>query len=518
MAKGLKRTIIAVVFVSLCFVLTVSAFFWLSPEPQGLNSQSWIKPRHCNLGIDLVGLLSAECVLVNVASTNSESPIFISLAVIRRNSGSEQSAIDQTPLVYLPGGPGIPNTTGAQMLNYWAKWYYGSSLKRPLVLLDYRGLAPSEPAPSCPDYKKAGISNLSNNLNVQEETQILTPLFESCLASIDQQANGHGLPNFVASLNSEQLAQDIRIALKRLGFAQWHLLGVSFGSRIALLSALAQPEVNKVILDSPYVLSLGKPSDLPVLWARAIEGFFQRCKLSSRCSKKTDLEQFWSSVRKLKVKPLQIFSENWVSKIREPWVLNDVRLAGMLFSMMYAGQADERIASLLLAIADEDTQSSQAEFDLFYNLLIDRQFQEWFYMVLTCNDQAQETMQAYQARIGKLDPAWQDMFALAADEANCKHPLLSKRDLPVMQTINKPVLVAVGQLDPITPAAEAAELKEFIKQGIYLNLPRAGHAMFSASECGKEAIGRFLNTTAYQEIEREGLSCFRSQAAFTPEP
>src|SRR5690606_11947077 len=65
-------------------------------------------------------------------------------------------------------------------------------------------------------------------------------------------------------LSSVFQAAEINEMLNALGYDAWHLWGVSYGSRVALLAAKHE-KVKSVLLDSPYPLNKGRLSEWPGL-------------------------------------------------------------------------------------------------------------------------------------------------------------------------------------------------------------------------------------------------------------
>lgn len=500
-----KGTLAAIFLALICLMLAV--LIWGSHSKPSTDELVWSKSRACNLTLELTGLVNVNCLLINVAESIDDSPIYIAASILTK-AGKKT---EEPPLVYLPGGPGAANNSSGDMLNYWANWYYQTDFINPFIVLDYRGLAPSMPAPECLSYKQAGIQNLSKNLTLQQDADILNPEFERCLTSINKAAEAAGVNNFLASLSSVQLAQDVKTALKRVGYTSWNILGVSYGSRVALVSALTQPEVNKVILDSPYVFSLSKASDASMLWARALDQFFLRCKKSPECWRKFSKKFFWELVHSVENNPITITSENWLTGQTQSWVLNDIRLVGMLFSILYAGEyGDERVALILSAIKTGQIELAQTEFDIFYNLMIEPSFREWFYLVVSCNDQVPESSEEFKANTSKMDKRWQALVGQFLDQRTCKSDFLRSAPLPTMKPLKLPLLVAVGEFDPVTPAEHASELRQYMDQGAFITLPGMGHSVFYASECGREAIARFLTQETYTKLESDINHCFQS--------
>lgn len=446
------------------------------------SDQNWLQPRPCSSAS--FSAIEIQCLWVNV-SEGEKSPIWISAAILTA-PGSEQN---KDPLLYLPGGPGTTYNSDGEMLDFWSRWYVDASFDRPLVVLDYRYLAPSKPSFSCPEYKQAGVDLLRLNLTLQQENQLLFDDFNACLDNLSKQLEASGQSRALGEVNSRQNASDTRLLMHRLGYDRWHLLGVSYGARVAITAALTQAEVVSLVLDSPYVFNLGRDSDLPHLWHRAITKFIFRCH-QINCSPKLTETAFAKLVSRLNDRPIEIRSRNWETDKQDVWVLNGVRMVAVLYSLLYQRGVDAQLVKLIEHLEREEVQAVAMELEIFYNLLIDGQFQEWQFLAIECQDQATESFEDYELRL-PVDPTWRSLFAGANKPSVCHHPRLTLAGLPKMAPIQQPALVVSGQYDPVTPIEEVTEIKAYLLNGALTDLP-ISHGEFFASSCGKTTIKEFL--------------------------
>lgn len=448
-----------------------------------LSDPNWLQSRPCSSAS--LSAIEIQCLWVNV-SEGEKSPVWISAAILTA-PGSEQN---KDPLLYLPGGPGTTYNSDGEMLAFWSQWYVDASFDRPLVTLDYRFLAPSKPSLSCPKYKQASVDLLRLNMPLQQENQLLFDDFDACIDNLSKQLQASGHSGALGEVNSRQNASDTRLLMRRLGYDRWHLLGVSYGARVAITAALTQSEVVSLVLDSPYVFNLGRDSDLPNLWHRAITKFILRCH-QRKCSPKLTEAAFAKLISRLNDRPIEIRSRNWETDRQDVWVLNGVRMVAVLYNLLYQRGVDAQLVKVIEHLEREEVQAVAMELEIFYNLLIDRQFQEWQFLVTECQDQATETLEDYERRL-PVDPTWRSLFAGANTPRVCHHPKLALAGLPIMAPIQQPAFMVSGQYDPVTPIEEVTEIKDYLLNGVLTDLP-ISHGEFFASSCGKTTIKAFLH-------------------------
>src|SRR6185503_15624183 len=88
-----------------------------------------------------------------------------------------------------------------------------------------------------------------------------------------------------ASATSAENAADVNDLRLALGYDQWNLYGVSYGTRLALTVVRDYPQsVRSVILDSVYPLQVNLYTDLPENFDRALKVLFETCAADADCS------------------------------------------------------------------------------------------------------------------------------------------------------------------------------------------------------------------------------------------
>lgn len=410
---------------------------------------------------------------------------------------SNAAADGEAPLVYLAGGPGQGNNTAPVMLSVWAQWYQRMNLQQDFVLIDLRGLTPSEPTWDCHGYLQASKKLWQLNLSFAEEAMQSKPLLESCYKQFAEFIHQSTPASGVDQFSSRQNADDVKQVLAALGYRRWDLLGVSYGTRVALVAALTQPEVRRIVLDSPYPLTYGQLSDTPELWAQAFERFFAACDRGLwACPADAGSEAlFWTVFESLNSQPFEVFVEDWSTGREQGWLLNGARLAAMIYSAFYSSELYPLVYPTLKSLQEGRAPPSDFLMEYFYNQAFDPEFNNMIFWATECNDNTAESEAEYVAALSGLG-RWASLFANDWDVDICRHSAFRPGQKPTMTELDIPVLIAVGEWDPITPLMHGEALLEWLPSALYFPLLDHAHAEFFSGDCAAVILPWFLSTDA----------------------
>ena len=175
------------------------------------------------------------------------------------------------PIVYLAGGPG-----GSAIDDFVADpegWQYPFTNARDLVLIDQRGTGYSIPTLDCPE--------LAEEVAFEDENPEVTCHNRLLEEGID-----------LTAYNTAENAADVAALREELGIESWDLLGISYGTRLALEIMRDYPQgVRSVVLDSVFPPNADTPGEeaLAPLWS--LQWLFQECANDGYCSENyPDLE------------------------------------------------------------------------------------------------------------------------------------------------------------------------------------------------------------------------------------
>ncbi len=151
------------------------------------------------------------------------------------------------PVVIPGGGPGFTETPSA---GYWAT--HPLRIDHDIVLYDQRGTGGADPSLECPERDEEAIDALQTAVEPPLDRLTISEAALVCRARLE--AEGIDLDDYdtVAS------ATDLDALRSALGYDQWSILGISYGSRLALESMRSFPDgLASVILDSVYDVTDG---------------------------------------------------------------------------------------------------------------------------------------------------------------------------------------------------------------------------------------------------------------------
>jgi pimeloyl-ACP methyl ester carboxylesterase len=177
------------------------------------------------------------------------------------------------PVVYLSGGPGGRGGNP----NFWSTSPFIE--ERDIVVYDQRGTGESDPNMQCPEMEDAILTVFGANAPYAEESDLVARGIAACHDRLVDE--GVDLTAFSTPESAADLA-DLRVAL---GYDEWNLLGVSYGTRLAQETLRSHPEgLRSVILDSTYPMSEGSVTETIEGAQRAIDQLAAGCAADAACT------------------------------------------------------------------------------------------------------------------------------------------------------------------------------------------------------------------------------------------
>lgn len=433
-------------------------------------------------GVDL------ECGYVSVPENYDDlggATVELAVTIIRSPGGARYD----DPVVYLAGGPGGSATDDVES---WLEQPFLAD--RDLILFDQRGTGWSLPSLNCVEVE---------NANGDEETDATQACYNRL---VDE---GVALSQY----NSAASAADLEVLRQALGYDEWNLLGVSYGTRLALTAMRDYPQgIRSVILDSVYPPEVDAYEEEPLNGVRAFEALLDDCAADAACNNAfPNLDQtLYGLLDDLDANPVEF-------TVVDPWTdeevevsLDGVELAAQLFQSFYdtatipwipyaldqMAQGNYEEAWILL-LGGEETQD-------YNGFVLPRQGEDedltdsegQFYSVecyeeIPFNSVAEAADLAAESDsplIPYLMPDTNSVFAMCDIWDVGAAPAIEDR--PVQSDI--PALVLAGGYDPVTPPAWAHSAASHLPNSFYFELPGVGHGVVD-TECGQGMIADFLN-------------------------
>lgn len=407
------------------------------------------------------------------------------------------------PVIYLQGGPGGSAGLDSEGIRYWRNWLSIANLGRDFIVMDPRGVGRSRPALTCSEYDQFSLHALRFDLSQQQEMQQGYEVIKRCFAAL--QARGFNAEHYGTQVS----AQDLRALMSLLTERnpdnhEWNLLGVSYGTRLALTAAAGQTAVRMLILDSVYPAGYGGLQAWPELFDQSVQYFFAWCERQQRCismrvaegageSTETQLDRLMLALEKLRTHPVRLVIPRWDGEAPINMVLNDHRFLSAVFSAMYSHHDWDFIAPAIDAALAGETKGLQTLVESFINNAFATSFSALTFMAVDCRDHPLGTREDYQVRMKQYPLFSRYMDGLWQYQACQFLTTESSAELTITLPPKQPVLLLAGELDPITPMAWAREEYARWPRSQLIAVAGIGHAVINSNACVHRHLRLFLD-------------------------
>lgn len=388
------------------------------------------------------------------------------------------------PIVYLEGGPGAA-AIGMSTAAFAARF----TASRDFVIFDQRGTGRSEPSLACSELQSQSALNISL---ADSEQQRIDQLFQCRDRLVGK---GINLSAYMTDQNAADV-NDLRVAL---GYDTLDVLGVSYGTRLALTVMRDFPQaIHSVVLDSVPALQVDSYAQYAVSFDRALNLLFSSCAADDTCNTafphlKADFSQVVAqldanptTVRVTAPRtgtPISYVTNGWrFMNLMQGWLYSSYRLRylPMLIEQLKAGDTTLLTYFDKLALAGGGSTSS----GMVYSV--------------RCSDyapfgSAESTTAAAQGLLPEIRddymPEERDVFAICAQWPT--KPANPVDHQPVTSDI--PTLVLASENDPVTPPAFSQMAAQTLSRSFVVETPGIGHSILSnGGTCAVNIIGRFF--------------------------
>ncbi len=178
------------------------------------------------------------------------------------------------PLVYLDGGPGAATLDGA-MQDWTVTYARQLQTGRDIVFFDQRGTGRSTPSLACPEVEQTDTASTGDSRPRPTSTQAAIWACHDRLASnVD-----------FASYTSAESAADVIDLMSAMGYSNYDLYGVSYGTRLALtVLRTDKARVHSVVLDSTVPPQVSVDLAVPADFQRSLDLLARDCKAEPSCA------------------------------------------------------------------------------------------------------------------------------------------------------------------------------------------------------------------------------------------
>lgn len=415
------------------------------------------------------------------------------LPVVRILESSAERRADA--IIYLQGGPGGSAQLHEEGINYWLNWMSYANLKRDFILMDPRGVGRSQPALTCKAYDQFSLDALQKNLTQQEELEQGFAVVEQCFDNFRKR--GFKPEHY----GTEIAAQDLRALMtllseKNSNYKNWNLLGVSYGTRVAITAAQGSPVVRSLVLDSVYPPGRGGLQNWPELFDRSLRNFLTWCATNENCRPADEapmLDRLLLALQALREHPINMHIPRWNGEAPIDIVLNDHRFLSAIFSAIYSQHDWIHIATAIDAAIDGERAGLQTLVEMFINNAFSDSFSGLVFMAVDCRDHPISSSVDYENKL-KQNPLFGKYMGDLWRYQPCHFLSVTEgQGLRPAAALQQPTLLLAGELDPITPAAWAYNTQQQWPNSQIIVLKNIGHAVINSDACIHKNLHRFLD-------------------------
>jgi pimeloyl-ACP methyl ester carboxylesterase len=437
-----------------------------------------------------------RCGVLEVPEDRSKpdaATVKLAVAVIK----STAAAPAPDAMLYLSGGPGQPALSN-NMQSFSTGFAEPVQSKRDLVFFDQRGTGASEPSLACPEVNDGFLVALAADLTNQEQADAQVAALRTCR---DRLAAQH--IDFTA-YNSAESAADVADLMRALGYAQYDIYGLSYGTRLALeVMRTDAQHVRAVVLDSALPPQVRGDAENSATFERALDVLLAGCKADSACNGAyPDLEQtYFDLVVKANASPLVVEPSGPDGKTTRV-VVNGDRIMSGTFQALYdtsllpllpfAAKAIAGGNTAILTTLAQQVAFTSSDFALAMQKAVNCNDVT---MSLTDKDVEDATHGVRPAIIaGHIGIA--DAGDLKRAQDLCRAFGITKTDAHARDAVTSdiPTVVLAGEYDPITPPDWGRLAAKTLSHSHFFEFPGSGHGeLFGRHDCAMAIAASFFD-------------------------
>lgn len=405
---------------------------------------------------------------------------------------SESANPQPDPIIYLEGGPGgdaleaVPYSFEDRFAPFLAD--------RDLIMFDQRGTGYSQPSLDCPEYRELSLEMLDQVLPAEEDERLFVEVMDDCRQRL--LAEGVALEAYDSAASAADL-DDLRQAL---GYEEWNLLGISYGTRLALTTMRDYPQgLRSVVLDSTYPPQANIVSETPGNLARALDAFFAACAADAACDAAyPDLRAFFFDlVQRVNDTPISVPVFHALNGERYEARLVGDDLLGVLFQGLYSEEIIPLLPQFIYDTAAGDYDLLSA---LLSNLIINDEFLSiGMNFSVQCQEELPFTEPEEALAAAQAYPELESYFETSATSGQTAFAVCALWDVPAAPAIENeqvasdiPTLILAGEYDPITPPAWGQLAAASLPNSSFVLFPGLAHGVSLAGECPRQIVLDFF--------------------------
>ncbi|NDJ61972.1 MAG: alpha/beta hydrolase [Chloroflexi bacterium] len=390
------------------------------------------------------------------------------------------------PLIFLEGGPGISALAGVER---W--WQSPLRASRDIILFDQRGAGFSEPNLNC----------------IELEAAPLTDALAAVQACYDRLlADGIALTAYNSAQSAADLL-DLRGELaKARDYTAYHLLGISYGTRLALTVLRDSPTgIRSAVLDSTLPPQIDLYNEIGRVGLNALNTLIESCEADATCNAAYPNlgAVLINTVERLNIEPA-IFVADGAQNPPIEFVMTGDDFVGVVIGALYQTHQIPLLPRLIYAVWREDysgvaptlrgelfaAPTDGAEFG-------DRTESEGLMLSVQCHEEIPfNDLTAARLDATSFPAALRQNLLSVAETwfADCTIWQVGAPDPSEDQPVrsDSPVLILAGQYDPVTPPEWGRLAAETLPNSTFLTFRGVGHSVIDSGPCPVQIVTAFL--------------------------
>jgi len=384
------------------------------------------------------------------------------------------------PVFMLAGGPG---QSALESFPAAAAAFRDVRRDRDVVLVDQRGTGGSNRL-ACPE------PDAASGADVFGDTAAARKFAEQCLAGLDADARFYTTTDAVLDLEAVRAAMDA---------AQVNLVGVSYGTRVALEYLRRYPDRTRaVVLDGVVPPELALGADHARNLESALDAHFAICEADATCrrlygSPRARLDALLEELRRA---PQTVRFRDPLSDAEREESLTPDAVAGVVRLYAYVPQLAAMLPRSLAEATAGRPEVLMAQAAMIQNL-VGEQITFGMQLSVICAEDADRL---------RVDPADAGTVLGTAFVANllaqCEVWPKGRRPADFNDPVqsDRPVLLLSGQLDPVTPPRYGEAVVRHLPNGRHVVAPGQGHNVFG-SGCAPQLMSRFISAANAKDLD-----------------
>lgn len=448
----------------------------LASSPASARTWGKLEFTDCDLAQPGTGTTTrAECASLDVPEDPTKPEgrkIRLKVAMI----ASRAAEPEPDPVIYFAGGPGQSATESyAQMAGAFARMRD----HRHLIFVDQRGTGGSNVLSCEIPGGMEGLDSLDDTTNVDAQVKMA----KDCLKSLDAD---------VAQYTTTVAAHDIEALRLAIGAPKLNLYGGSYGTRMAQQYARQYPQaVRSIVLDGVVPATLALGSEHAVNLESTLKAILGECVKQPACK-----QAFGDPYRTLYALRDRVRATPATVTMRDPTTnqprelrLDEASIVTIARLFAYAPETASLLPLLLDEAAKGRPESLVAQAALIYDSVVG-QINHGMQLSVICSEDA--------SRLSRRDEdadliLGNSLVGVTLNQCSVwpKGPVAKDFNEPF--TLDVPVLLLSGELDPVTPPRYADAVLKSLPNARHLVGKGMGHILLPRG-CMPRLAGEFVDT------------------------